>query len=75
MALVLTERLLQHDQVELPGNDGAIVNGGPGAALTTVQFAVEKVLHELLVGSRSSAATRQAVLPQIQQLAKFLDKT
>ena len=44
-------------------------------ALTNVQFGVEKVLHELLVGSRSSGGSRQAVLPQVEQLARFFQKT
>lgn len=42
--------------------------------LDALRLAVEGVLHELVVGARSSGATRHALLPHTDQLAAFLGR-
>lgn len=39
-----------------------------------LRLAAEGVLHELVVGARSTAATRAALLPHSDQLAAFLGR-
>ena len=42
--------------------------------MDALRLAVEGVLHELVVGARSSGATRHALLPHTDQLAAFLGR-
>jgi hypothetical protein len=42
--------------------------------LAALRLAVERAVHELVVGVRSSSASRHALLPQVNALASFLGR-